>query len=123
MTSKLNRVYVYGTLMTGEGERASVPGLLYDLGWYPGIKLLKDEPDAPQVRAEVRLVDDKQLERFDAYEGYYPDQESSSLYVRRPFRDGFIYEYNRTPKDEQRIESGDWQDHRARLDARDKISA
>jgi gamma-glutamylcyclotransferase (GGCT)/AIG2-like uncharacterized protein YtfP len=89
---RLHLVAVYGTLKRGQvnhrmlemggaesaGE-GTVAGVLYDLGWYPG---LRDEPGG---RAEVELyrVDDRLLTVLDRLEAYDPNDEDGSEYLRR----------------------------------------
>jgi gamma-glutamylcyclotransferase (GGCT)/AIG2-like uncharacterized protein YtfP len=55
-----------------------VRGVLYDLGWYPG---LRDEPG--RVAVELYAVDDGLLRVLDRLEAYDPDDETGSEYVRR----------------------------------------
>lgn len=100
----MHKVYVYGTLRPGNTETCEINGQLFNLGHFPGIKIgMKGK-----VTCEVITVDDQELSRLDSYEGYHPDHLDSSLYIRRPFKDGFIYEYNGSVKRMPRIESGDW---------------
>lgn len=106
-----HKIYVYGTLRPGTGETVDVPGLLYDLGWFPGAQSLLDygpDYDGPTFKCEVIEVDDKELRRLDYYEGYNPDNPYASLYVRKPYLDGYIYIYNGSFGGRTRIESGDW---------------
>lgn len=107
-------VYVYGTLRPGLANIVRVPGTLYDLGFCPGAVLYKasDGDDVPLFVAEPVEVTDDQLARLDTYEGYNPDREHSSLYIRKAFRDGWIYEYNYEHTDGQRIMHGDWLRHK-----------
>lgn len=107
---KTHKLYVYGTLMTGNTERVQVPGRLYDLGWYPGAKISTPECGTSFL-AEIREITDAQLKSFDRYEGYYENSPAASLYIRKPYLDGWIYEYNRTPSEDRFIESGDWLAH------------
>ena len=79
-------VFVYGTLMRGEGAhsylaKAEFVGeyrlpdyAIYDLGWYPGIRPKKGSV----VYGEVYAVDDRMLAEMDRYEG------EGSLYHRTP---------------------------------------
>lgn len=79
-------VFVYGTLMRGEGahsylSKAEFVGeyrlcnyAIYDLGWYPGIRPKKGSI----VYGEVYAVDDRMLRDMDRYEG------EGSLYHRTP---------------------------------------
>lgn len=103
-------LYVYGTLRPGKEKTVLIPGTLYDLGWFPGIKL-GHGPD--QVVCEPVEVDD--WGPIDRYEGFNESDPVNSLYIRQPLVvpygiDGFIYEYNRDVSPIKRIESGDWLD-------------
>jgi gamma-glutamylcyclotransferase (GGCT)/AIG2-like uncharacterized protein YtfP len=89
----MHKIYVYGTLRPGLGQTVTVPGQLFDLGAFPGAVNIGDSEDSFQ--AEVIEVDDQQLRSLDSYEGFYADSPSSSLFIRKPYKDGFIYEYNR----------------------------
>lgn len=111
---KKHRIYVYGTLMEGKGETFQVHGRLYDLGWFPGAKLEKDNIvlNPETFTAEVIEVDDTRLKELDHYEGYSPSNPIGSLYLRVPYLDGFIYEYNGIPPESSLISSGDWQAHK-----------
>lgn len=93
-----HNVFVYGTLRPGKNERLfTVPGLMFDLGWFPGVTLDPDTPDARFI-AEVVQVDDAGLSGFDSYEGYHEESPDSSLYLRKRITvdgvDGWIYVYN-----------------------------
>lgn len=97
-------IYVYGTLRPGAGETVLIPGTMYDLGWYPGVKL----GGKSQFVAERIEVDDDRLQQLDNYEGYNPHNHESSLFIRRHYLDGWIYEYNQQLTGSQVISSGDW---------------
>jgi len=100
-------LYVYGTLRPNTGETVEVSGVLYDLGHFPGIRL---GGPGKVVCEKIEIPDET---RFDQYEGYFPDDHEASLYIRRPFMDGFIYEFNRFPvSDDKIIHSGDWLEHK-----------
>lgn len=101
-------LYVYGTLRTGKGPTVRIPGVMYDLGWFPGVKLDRSTNVGPTFVAERIEVSDDRLKRFDKYEGYRPDDPEGSLYVRVPVLDGWIYEYNRPVAGNLVIEDGDW---------------
>lgn len=97
-------LYTYGTLRPGKANTVVVPGKIYDLGWFPG--LVMGEGEVVCEKLEI-----KDWSWVDRYEGYYPDDPENSLYIRRPFEDGFIYEYNRQVPDDKLIASGDWLKH------------
>lgn len=98
-------VYVYGTLRPGTNKVEYVEGQLFDLGWFPGIVL-----GLPGLVACERVEVDN-LPVLDVYEGYNPNNLSSSLYIRRPYKDGWIYEYNSDYNPDSLITSGDWLKH------------
>lgn len=88
-----HQVFVYGTLRR-EGSReikTHFPsathvadgvtfGTLYDLGPYPGLRLIGGN----KIIGEVYRVDDETLSALDAYEGCYPESPAQSDYHRRP---------------------------------------
>jgi gamma-glutamylcyclotransferase (GGCT)/AIG2-like uncharacterized protein YtfP len=116
-------VFVYGTLRS-DGSRpassfvdaevvgpATVVGLIYDLGWYPGFKPAPIDEEDYLVYGELILVDEKGLNALDAYEGC-PD-----LYTRQKWyahtednylQPTFIYVYNYEIDPEDLIVSGDY---------------
>ena len=105
---------VYGTLRPGKSETVKVPGQLFDLGWFPGIKL--GWPG--EVVCEPIEIDD--WGPVDRYEGYDPTDPGNSLYIRRQLvdiSDGlngfFIYEYNHDINPVKLIQTGDWLDYTA----------
>jgi gamma-glutamylcyclotransferase (GGCT)/AIG2-like uncharacterized protein YtfP len=98
-------LYTYGTLRPGDTEVIPVRGTLYDLGWFPGIKVGGDR----FVMCERVIVDD--ITATDQYEGYDPRYPDESLYIRREFLDGYIYEFNRDINPNKVILSGDWLDY------------
>jgi gamma-glutamylcyclotransferase (GGCT)/AIG2-like uncharacterized protein YtfP len=99
-------LYVYGTLRPGNSQPIKVPGSMYDLGWFPGVKL----GGTTEFLAEKIEVED--ISAVDGYEGYNPDEPEMSLYIRRPFLDGFIYEFNREVSEDKRVVSGDWLEYK-----------
>lgn len=111
---------VYGTLIRGfeNHERAgaeelpslgecTMPGRLYDLGDFPGLKLDREG----EVSGELYRCQQANLERFDRFEGAVG---SDPLYVRtrvdllEPPREAWVYEYARDVSESDRIDSGDW---------------
>lgn len=129
-------VFVYGTLMRGMSRHrylkncpflgtARVEALLYDLGRYPGIKAGKGD-----VIGELYDIDAETLERLDEVEGYAPDDEASSLYLRRTVKARFLasgraveavaYFYNRCVDERQRIAHGDYRQHHSSMRERSK---
>ena len=106
-------LYVYGTLRSGGDENLSiVRGRLYDFGPYPGLDLSCPEEDKIDVIVE-RIESDRPLVAFDLYEGYDEHRPEHSLYLRRPYKDGWLYEYNNISRHPNAVlvESGDWLKH------------
>lgn len=138
LESEVELLFVYGTLRPGGSPgdtaprlrhpvgAASIVGVLYDLGAYPGAVLSRSDrtlapADSPVIIGDLFAVSRSLLRVTDEYEGYDPGDESKSWYVRtRTFarlRDGsfrlcWIYEANlqRFPR-AVRIASGDWIEH------------
>ena len=111
--SNKHQVLTYGTLRPFTNENiVRVPGQLYDLGAFPGIKL--DNSSNTVVTCELIEVTDEELERLDRYEGYRPSDPDNSLYIRRKLDWGpFIYEYNDpfgNLSEKGIVPSGDWSD-------------
>ena len=80
----MNKVFVYGTLKRG-GTDGVLRGFFKDeSGPFPTI--LPSQGNV--VYGEVLNVSHAELEAMDRYEGYIPDAEGSSLYVRMQTRDG-----------------------------------
>jgi gamma-glutamylcyclotransferase (GGCT)/AIG2-like uncharacterized protein YtfP len=97
-------LYVYGTLRPGKTPTFEVPGILYDLGHFPGIKL-HPEIDERVVCEQIYVSN---LASVDRYEGYNPDRPQHSLYIRKPYLDGWIYEFNQKVCADDKIVGGDW---------------
>lgn len=108
---KPHKIYVYGTLRPGGDKTVQIPGIMYDLGGFPGIKLMA--PDCGSfVTGEIIEADDAKLKQLDRYEGYNPCSPETSLYLRKPYLDGYIYEYNANTVNVSVIKSGDWLAHK-----------
>lgn len=118
-------LFVYGTLRAAASnpcERyggvhvgpATFKGAdLFDLGWYPGIKLGSEN----EVVGDLYEVDQSIIPSLDAYEGtphlytrhslegtQFDTQVNLSKYEGQVM----LYEYNGYPSNRPRIESGDW---------------
>jgi gamma-glutamylcyclotransferase (GGCT)/AIG2-like uncharacterized protein YtfP len=107
-------VYVYGSLRPGKGDKFYVPGVMYGMGGFPAVLLHRPkegETEIPLVVTEKVAVTDAQLARLDNYEGYDPDDEQNSFYLRVPYKDGWIYEFNSTLSSDRVVPSGDWLEH------------
>jgi gamma-glutamylcyclotransferase (GGCT)/AIG2-like uncharacterized protein YtfP len=108
MPDKKIFVYVYGTLRPGGCVKYMVPGVLHNLGWYPGA-VVKSPDCGTFFVAEKIEVTSQRLSELDSYENYMPTDPQRSLYLRKPYLDGWIYEYNRPfSKEDDAIEGGDW---------------
>jgi gamma-glutamylcyclotransferase (GGCT)/AIG2-like uncharacterized protein YtfP len=131
-----DRLFAYGTLMTGFSRRrllgaallegpGRIRGSLYHFGDYPGVVL----DDAGWVAGELYRVPDlpARLPALDEAEWCDPTDEARSLYVRRTvpvhaaggrIRDAWVYAYNErfgpAAGRGARVESGDWRAHLAR---------
>lgn len=109
-------VFVYGTLRKNAVNSAddfvgaqyiaadSIPGDLYDLGWYPGYK---PGDGTNLVQGDIFEVNKKQLLRLDAYEGA-PDLYYRSRVETYGGREAFVYVYNGAVNEKTRLPGGDW---------------
>jgi gamma-glutamylcyclotransferase (GGCT)/AIG2-like uncharacterized protein YtfP len=130
-----DRLFAYGTLMTGFSRRhflgaallegrARIRGSLYHFGEYPGLVL----DDGGWVAGELYRVPDlpARLPALDREEWCDPADEAKSLYFRRTVavhgvgaeaRQAWVYAYNErfgaAASRGPRIESGDWRAHLA----------
>lgn len=95
-----------------------VHGRLYDLGAFPGAVPVEEEADENEdatVQGELyRLRSTNVLTRIDQYEGFDPNRESTSLFVRRPVIAkpmdirAWVYWYNGSVDSVPVVESGQW---------------
>ena len=105
----MHKIYVYGTLRPNKGKTLRIKGSLFNVGWFPAAVNIKEGLGCEdEITVEVIKVSSKKLEDLDVYEGYDPSSPGTSLYLRKPFLDGFIYEYNRSVENLEKILSGDW---------------
>ena len=141
-----HHLFVYGTLSPRHAPleiaatvrrlrpvgQASVRGRLYDLGEYPGAVL--SEKSRSVIRGEVfELPGDRStLTSLDSYEGFEPNNRSSSLFLRRAWPvtmdDGkklrcWVYVYNGTMKAAQPLRSGRYSSRISRRAGRGRSSA
>jgi gamma-glutamylcyclotransferase (GGCT)/AIG2-like uncharacterized protein YtfP len=123
-----DRIVFYGSLMRSLGAMddlalgaslefagtAVIPGDLFDLGSYPGLR-----PGKGRVAGELYTIRDRDvLIRLDQFEGVVVDRPTESLYLREWIRliepmgaEAWVYFYNRSPAREQRIVGGSWRVH------------
>ncbi len=103
-------VYVYGTLRPGGSDLHTIPGVMFNMGSYPGVKL--GAPDGGSSFVAERIeVSDVRLKQLDRYEGYRADDPARSLYLRVPYLDGHIYVYNQNLDGREVLPHGDWLKH------------
>lgn len=130
LTFMLDKIFVYGTLLQQIGNmmasflksnseflgEAVMPGKLYKVDFYPGAVY---EPGATsKVVGEVYRLKDvaKVLEVLDTYEGYEPNDEERSLFLRREVEvisseetlNAWTYLYHASLEDLPLIPSGDF---------------
>ena len=100
----------------------SFPGLLFDLGGYPGA-VLTDEKTSSKVKGELYTIEESRnevLRTLDDYEEYFRDSISKSLFIRKrvdvTLRNGkevnsWVYLFNKKllhSKPVKQIPSGDY---------------
>jgi gamma-glutamylcyclotransferase (GGCT)/AIG2-like uncharacterized protein YtfP len=122
------KLATYGTLMRAAGgieqlgvadrisfvQACRFAGVLYDFGRFPGAV-----PGNGTVHGElVRLHDPQVWTVLDRYEGYDPEREGDSLFVRRRVdlqepsdQTAWVYWYNGDPTGHPRVASGNWAAH------------
>ncbi len=124
MANNIEHIFVYGTLRLGQGacrtfgletrgeyvKTAQYTGAsIYHLGGFPGLKF---EADYTMVGDIFKINDPELMHHLDRYEGYDANHPDQSLYLRKEIEvDGipcYTYEYNGDPRQEARIQSGDW---------------
>jgi gamma-glutamylcyclotransferase (GGCT)/AIG2-like uncharacterized protein YtfP len=116
---------VYGTLRKGQSADLSrnsraefigvdqINGLLYELGWFPGVKTVESitfDPDKPTVTGDVfKLHSDDLVEALDSYEGY-PNLYSRVQTTSRDGRTVWVYVFNGIVHQDNFIPDGNWVD-------------
>jgi gamma-glutamylcyclotransferase (GGCT)/AIG2-like uncharacterized protein YtfP len=122
----MNKVFVYGSLLRGEGnhkllrnsellgETTTPEGFgIIDLGWFPGA--IRTEKG--KVVGEVYEVDDETLNRLDSLEGYNRRDPLEGLYNRieidTEYGTAYMYLYNDRfmIRHMPTIEEGNWKKH------------
>lgn len=119
------KVFVYGTLRPGHGANYMLDGkakhvgptrisaTMYNLGWFPGIKVSGDGQfisEGPTVVGDVYEIEGDDLSsRLDSYEGY------PTLYDRKQVtaENGetvWVYEINQQPNGDSLMPTGNWND-------------
>ena len=120
---KQTLLFVYGTLKRGGGLHAylehdaqflsegTIPGRLFDLGWYPGYR----RSEAGVVHGELFEIPEYRLSEFDRVEGapgLYRRIQQQVTVADTPemlvFRLAWVYEYARKLSGEREIPGGVW---------------
>lgn len=113
-----HKVFVYGTLLTGERNagwardarraRAWTRGMIYDTGC--GFPAFVKE-GATKIVGELLTVDDEGFRSMDCLEGYprLYRREKTEVYLESGGRaQAWVYIMNRLPEGAKLIEGGDW---------------
>lgn len=101
-------ILVYGTLRPGNTQTRLIPGVMYNIGAFPGVKL-DNLRDTDTVVVEEVEVDDAGLRRLDGYEGCNPDDPKNSLYNRVRMDCGsWLYVFNASTLGKEVVPDGDW---------------
>jgi gamma-glutamylcyclotransferase (GGCT)/AIG2-like uncharacterized protein YtfP len=134
--SRINHVFVYGTLLShvrpaswdkglpGPPETGWIWGKLYQVGEYPGALLSSPPTDMEPERAQEKVFGeifrvqdaDSTLTALDTYEDFFPHAPERSTYFRTVVRvhlngreeeeQAWVYLYNGEPNESSRIPSG-----------------
>lgn len=142
-----NFIFVYGTLRKGQNaysrfgletsakfiKTATIQGLMYSMGGYPGIKLLEGNsqfvlgPEDPVIIGDLLEINEEVFEttirRLDNYEGCDSRNSDNGLYrrVQAETTCGFhtwIYEINGPQNPNRLIKSGNWIEYCQGIDRR-----
>ena len=117
-----HKVFVYGTLLTGERNArwamnarrhpAWTHGTIYDTGWgYPAFV----KEGETKIVGELLTVDDEGFASMDRLEGYprlYRREEIEAFTAEGGCVRAWVYIMNSLPKDAKVIEGGDWRNRR-----------
>ncbi|MBB6734087.1 gamma-glutamylcyclotransferase family protein [Cohnella zeiphila] len=119
------RLFVYGTLLTGEAnfpivapyliasEPGAVQGKLYNVGPYPALVLSEDRADGV-IAGEWMTVSEAGLPALDRLEQFYAPEDPRNEYERARIvdidgkREGWVYLYARQLSGCPEIASGSW---------------
>ncbi len=127
----MHYLFVYGTLrrtadhvmhqvLKNQAEwvsEGSVPGKLYLVDWYPAFVPASQQDERVLGEVYFLMSPEKTFAELDPYEGYYPDDEAHSDYLRQQntiqLNDGstvtaWIYVYNLPVIGLPQITSGDF---------------
>lgn len=120
-------ILVYGSLRRGMQahrfmrntkfvEEVKLPGYdMFAISWFPGI--IPNPENKEGVTAELFEIPEGQehvVKELDYFEGYFPDNEERSLFVRREVKvgdkDAIVYLYNGKTQEPlaKYVASGDW---------------
>ena len=127
----INKLFVYGTLKEGGGLGQSLkhirtkcmPGQikaeLYNLGWYPGIKLSETAFTSGELHTYPEHAMEEVLKITDRIEGYNEIDPENGLYNRvqvkvwtkmdKPPDIAWTYVYNGDIEHHKKIKSGEWE--------------
>ena len=117
-----HKVFVYGTLLTGEGNAhwakgarrhpAWTHGTIYDTGWgYPAFV----KEGETKIVGELLTVDDEGFASMDRLEGYprlYRREEIEAFTAEGGRVRAWVYIMNSIPNGAKVIEGGDWRNRR-----------
>jgi len=122
-----DHIAVYGSLMRIHGAQqlagttdklrligpCKIPGLLYDLGEFPGLL-----PGNGEVVGELyELEHPDALRLLDDYEAFYPNNSRRSLFIRQRMRlaepaiECWVYFYNQPLTGHTKVANGNWTDY------------
>jgi gamma-glutamylcyclotransferase (GGCT)/AIG2-like uncharacterized protein YtfP len=121
---KGDKIFVYGTLRPGQGSASymagrakhlsstRVNGLLYELGWFPGMKTIVPEnefiTEAPTVIGDLFEIEHPGLpDELDSYEGYPSLYDRKELLTEEGVR-AWTYIYQPSVEGKDIIPTGDW---------------